>query len=477
MSARDWIDLANGPVRHGVCSGCGVCAGVCPHGALAMCLGELGEYRPALAGVCRACGRCAAVCPFADGAADETALGRALYAGAPGVRHTAATGYVLDTFRGAVSDPRARQASASGGLATWLLQGLLADGTVQAVLAVTPVDEPGRLFAYTVCREAAELERARGSCYYPVTLDAALAEVARTPGRYALVGLPCVCRAVRLAQRQSALLRERLACVIGLVCGQMKSRGFTEYVCALAGGDPRTLARVRFRFKDGRRPASDFGFRFGWRGADGRDQEAVYFRSEGIHRVWSDRLFTPLACLVCDDVFAECADAVFMDAWLPGLSGDPRGHSLALVRDARLLPRFAKAAARPGPVALERIGLRDVIRSQQGVLLSKRGGVRERLALFRREGRPVPARRWGPAPLPAPPGLRAVLAAECRLALASGPAWRRAGGQRAAFEAALRPLQCALDNARRRQRRWRLASAVLRRLGVFDRWSGLREVR
>ena len=38
-------------------------------------------------------------------------------------------------------------------------------------------------------------------------------------------------------------------------------------------------------------------------------------------------------CNYCDDVFAELADVVFMDAWLPKYSKDPLGHSLVINRN------------------------------------------------------------------------------------------------------------------------------------------------
>ena len=34
MRARDWTTLEEGTVRHGYCSGCGVCIQVCPYKAI-----------------------------------------------------------------------------------------------------------------------------------------------------------------------------------------------------------------------------------------------------------------------------------------------------------------------------------------------------------------------------------------------------------------------------------------------------------
>jgi ferredoxin len=46
------------------CSGCGLCAGQCPSGALALVTEECGKFRLLFKyGVCVACGQCVGICP------------------------------------------------------------------------------------------------------------------------------------------------------------------------------------------------------------------------------------------------------------------------------------------------------------------------------------------------------------------------------------------------------------------------------
>ena len=112
---------------------------------------------------------------------------------------------------------------------------------------------------------------------------------------------------------------------MGLVCGQLKSKQYTEYLAALSGITP-PLANVHYRGKSPEKPASNYYFSCTSKdGAMGK-----IFWDEGVAEAWTNRWFTLNACNYCDDVFAECADITFMDAWLPEYSKDYRGYQPGL---------------------------------------------------------------------------------------------------------------------------------------------------
>ncbi|NVL90286.1 MAG: Coenzyme F420 hydrogenase/dehydrogenase, beta subunit C-terminal domain [Desulfobacterales bacterium] len=96
--------------------------------------------------------------------------------------------------------------------------------------------------------------------------------------------------------------------------------------------------------------------------------------------IWCHRYFTPNACNFCDDVFAECADVVFMNAWLPEYFSDYRGYNIVLIRDLQILEVLA-GAAKKKEVFLKKLDVSKAISSQQGVLTSKQGDILERLHL------------------------------------------------------------------------------------------------
>jgi coenzyme F420-reducing hydrogenase beta subunit len=384
MKPRNIIETVN----HDLCIGCGVCAAVCPDSILEMRFNQFGEYNPIETADCtKECGLCQKVCPFSDGIPNEDEIGRLLFGEIPGIQHRPETGYFLDTFVGHSRIDGHREHGSSGGLATWLLQTLLEEGTVDAVVCVTSNPDPEKLFRFAVFTTAAEVRAASGSAYYPIELSEVLRFIIDHPGRYAVIGLPCFVKAIRLAQLRNRNLRERIIVVIGLVCGQLKSRGFTAYLAALAGLESAP-EKIYFRGKDPTQPAGNFYFSF-W---DRDGEECRLYWSEGASEAWGNRWFTPIACNYCDDIFAECADVTFMDAWLPEYSNDPSGTSMVIVR-SQLTAQLIDKGICQGTIDVRKISESEVVRSQSGVVAVKRNRLQYRLYRAKRREDPVPPKR------------------------------------------------------------------------------------
>lgn len=390
-----WKKIESFNLKYDYCCGCGVCAGICTQGTLQMRFNEYGEYRPYLTGKCTDCGLCAKVCPFIDGNPNENELARKLYSEITGIKHSATSGYCLDAFVGHVADISARINSASGGMATWLLETLLLENSVDYVLCVVPNDDSEQMFRYKVCKTVEEVRDGSRSCYYPLTTQDVLSFVTENDGRYAIVGLPCVCRAIRLAQNQSKKIRDRIKYLVGLVCGQTKSKFFVEHICALGGADPHNLKKVQFRIKDIARPASDYGLKYFCEDDGHAITSGTVFWAQGMNKVWVNRHFTPNACDFCDDIFAECADIVFMDAWLPQYRKDWRGHNIALCRRSEISGLLRNSNGTN--LVLEEIPLTMAISSQNGVCKVKRNELAYRLFLSISQGKKVPQKRVKPS--------------------------------------------------------------------------------
>lgn len=367
-----------------LCIGCGICAALCPQEALDMAWNQHGEYNPIETTPCiTECGLCLKVCPFANHEENEDTIGKELYGGVPGIRHRPETGYYLATYVG--YSEKHRPSSASGGLATWLLERLLAEDIIDYVICVAPTGIPERLFSFTIFDTLEGVRTGAGSAYYPVEISGVIKQVLETPGRYALIGLPCFIKAIRLAQLRNTKLRERVTINIGLVCGQLKSKHFTDYIAAFAGVKGK-VTEVRYRGKSQNHPASNFYFAFK---TENGEERKIFF-SEGIAEAWTNRWFTPNACNYCDDVFAECADVACMDAWLPEYSKDSRGTSLMLVRS----PFVEKAIVERGEeTSLDAIPVERIVQSQEGVLAIKRQHLAYRLYLDQKNGHGMPKKR------------------------------------------------------------------------------------
>lgn len=350
-----------------LCVGCGVCATSCPQQRIDMAfIADKGYYLPTYGyEQCEIrCGICENVCPFVRGNPTTADIAGDLFANKPGMAYDEVLGYYLDLYAGFSAEHRLT--SASGGMVTWLLETLLEKGEIDGAVCVGPDSISPTLFNFRVARTVEDVRACSGSCYQPVEISHALREILVSSSRYAIVALPCMARALRLAIRKNARLRSRIRFIIGLVCGQMKSRHFVDYLCQKHANrsDP---SHIVFRHKPLDRPANDFMFRFTW--VDGHTVDLSFL--EAILQPWTERWFTLEGCDYCDDVFAECADATFMDAWLPEYQNNPQGHNIFIVRDPDLL-NIVRNASISGELETTTLTPERVRESQVGVIYQKR---------------------------------------------------------------------------------------------------------
>ncbi len=183
--------------------------------------------------------------------------------------------------------------------------------------------------------------------------------------------------------------------LLGLVCGQQRSKWFAEYLVRRAGLTMETVRRVSFREKRDTQPTTLSHFA-AW--TTGSKTPAFLERSDGYGRAWAQSYFKQDACNYCDDVFAELADATFMDAWLPGFQDDPRGTSIAITRSPISRDVLADGL-QSGALDIAAMDISRVIRSQAGCLRLKRDGAALQVALksnshIEFHPRVKPAPRW-----------------------------------------------------------------------------------
>ncbi len=366
-----------------LCCGCGVCAAICPAGALEMRLAADGQWRPVVAGECRDCGLCAVVCPFHDEAPsvldrflespEESDLG-----GGEGVR----------SWVGWATDASLRWRASSGGLATLALLHLLERGEIDCALVVTPtLRSKHPLFKAVLARDPQSILAGAGSKYYPVEFSSPLRQLATEGPGAAVVGLPCHCRAIRSALEAVPALRRSVRFLFGLTCGHLVTTVFTDVLVAASSRNLREGDRLDYRSKSPDRPSSNFAFVV-MRGGEPAGREVPMTESV-FGAMWWARAFVPRACDFCPDVFAECADATFMDAWLPEYSGEPAGTSLVVARTGAAVS-LLEGLALEGKAELRPVAARDVVASQQGAVKFKRGWLLPRASFLAQRGVAVP---------------------------------------------------------------------------------------
>ena len=342
-------------------------------------------------GDCVSCGICEKVCPFLSGNADEDSIASECFSGIEGIMHRPETGYYLDSYAGYSNINNHRAKGASGGMTTWLLETLLTKNIVDYVVCVTPNEDPEKLFGFAVFDDIDSVRHSAKSAYYPVEMSEIIKQIIKKDGRYAITGLPCFLKAIRLAQKKNKKLKKRIIITIGLVCGQLKSKFYTKYLAEVSGIQGE-LKKVCFRGKDPHRPASNFYFY----SKNKNNNSNKIFWDEGVGIVWNNRWFTLNACSFCDDVFAELADITMMDAWLPEYSQDSKGTNLLIVRSP-IIRNLIELNLRENQIKAEQISINHVIQAQLGVLNVKRNQLAYRLYLAKQNGFAVPAKRVTPS--------------------------------------------------------------------------------
>lgn len=366
-------------VRSGLCIGCGTCAS----GAdAAMAWDDYGQLKPSGPATHRRSEGFAALCPFSPSAANEDTIAAARFPDAPLL--DARLGRHVSCYVGAAAEPPFRERGSSGGMVSWVAAELMRRGEIDGVLHVHPGNPGEPFFGYRISRSEEELLAGARSRYHPVHLAAVLDQVRASPGRYAVVGIPCFIKAVHLARAQDPVLAERITHMLGLFCGHMKSARFVESFAWQLGAEPDRVRAVEYRLKDANRPAN-------WYTAHLTLDDGSTVQKDWFHLAdgdWGAGFFQNSACNFCDDVVAETADVSFGDAWVEPYSSDGRGTNVVVVR-APLIQRLIDEARTDGRLDLEPVDADFVAGTQAAGFRQRREGLAYRLTWFRRGIRPI----------------------------------------------------------------------------------------
>lgn len=333
------------------------------------------------------------VCPFAEGNPDENTIGKELYAGHS--LYDSKIGYHYSTYAGWVNEDDYRESGSSGGMVTWLLVTLIEQGHVDYVVHVGESgadSESEDMFEFSISKTATEIRQKSKSRYYPIEMSKVVRHIRNTPGRYAVVGLPCFVKALRLACRQSKDLNERVAFCVGIVCGHLKSRAFAELLGWQAGIKPSELNLIDFRAKIPDRPANSYGCTACGENSKGEKVEVTRSMSEVYGGNWGYGFFKYKACDFCDDVLAETADIAIGDAWLPEYTDDYRGTNVIVLRSKKI-HEILRQGYEEKKIHLDALTPREVAASQGAGLRHRRDGLAYRLYKKEKSGEWIPKKR------------------------------------------------------------------------------------
>src|SRR5690606_25732209 len=157
---------------------------------------------------------------------NETHISRELF-GNDGAAFHEHIGYYQGLYAGHVINEEYRLSSSSGGLVSKVLEILFEQKLIDGVLHVKRSSENGELFNYSISNTIKELQEGKRSRYYPINLMGVLKAIKGDGKRYAVVGIPCFVKSIRLLQREESGF-ENIKFFIGIICGQLKSKYFTD---------------------------------------------------------------------------------------------------------------------------------------------------------------------------------------------------------------------------------------------------------
>lgn len=388
-------DLESTVLKNDVCIGCGACAYAEPgrysmvetgNGFIkALCLDDPHKKLEVISAK--------QVCPFSDDNLNEDEIAEKVFE--QNLPYDSFIGKYIDCYAGRVVDDDIYQNSSSGGIGRWILAELLRADLVDGVIAVFDrcASESGqKLFEYGISRNPDEVLKASKSAYYPVEMSKVLAEIRRTPGRYAITGVPCFIKTVRNLCERDDVLKDRIRFTVGIVCGHLKSKYYAELLGWQLGVKPADLRSLDFRKKLPGKRANEKGV-----SATSISNSKMQVTPKTVKEMFGTDYglgyFKYKACDYCDDVVAETADISIGDAWLPEYMDS--GTSIIVVRN-REISNLMSAAILNEDLKLTRLEADQVFKSQEAGFRHRREGLAYRLDKHKEESW-IPAKRVSPS--------------------------------------------------------------------------------
>jgi coenzyme F420 hydrogenase subunit beta len=334
-------------VKQGLCTGCGTCAGICPFNAIKMVAYSSGNLAPQLTINCTHCGLCLRVC--SGNTVDLKGLNIQVFGKEP---QNKLIGNFIKCYAGFSTDSDIRLNAASGGLVTSILTFALQEGLIDGVIVTRMCKRNPLKPQVFIARTVSEIISAQGSKYCPVPVNAAIREVLRVEGKYAVVGLPCHIQSLRKAEAVIPALKQRIVLHLGIFCSHTTDFKGTEFLLHKQGIKTETVSEISYRGG-------------GWPGAmtvkmnDGQTRKIPYRSySTGLFNLF---FFTPKRCLLCSDMTCEFADISFGDAWLPEFSKDETGTSIAIARTS-LGKKYLESAVAKQAITLKELKVSQLLK-------------------------------------------------------------------------------------------------------------------
>lgn len=366
-------------VAHGMCTGCGGCAALCPKGAINLTVGrDNGVYIPTIdEHLCNECGICYEICP--GHSVDFERLNKIIHNNNP---ENILTGNYIGCYIGHATNDIVRSSSTSGGLITQILISALENGVIDGALVTKMADNDPSKPEPFIARTKEEIISGSKSKYCPVPACIALNEVLKSKDiqKIAVVGLPCHLHSIRKAEEVFPALKQKIVLHIGIFCSHTVDFNGTEHIFSRLKIPREDIVKVDYRTK-------------GWPGGinvtlkDG--SEKFLHHNAYWPAIFGRFFFTPYRCTLCCDGLAELADISCGDAWLPEFRFENQGESIVITRTS-IGEHLLQELHSEKKLQLISVGFNKVLQSQRDQILFKQKNIGARQALLKRMGKSLP---------------------------------------------------------------------------------------
>lgn len=384
----------NHTLQADLCTGCGVCEGACPFGAISTIV-KKGNFRPVVDDdKCTNCGRCMKACPGLS--VDFSEISKRCQSGTS--HYDKMVGHYEKCFSGYSNDFDIRYHSASGGMVSqfliWLLENDKIDGAV-----VTGFDRNNPLLVNTfIATTREEIISARSSKYSPVSFNKVAQNIKSAPKtRYVIVGLPCHIEGIRKLMDIDKTLRDKVVGLFGIYCSGGRSFYLTEYMFKKRGIDKSHLSYFQFRdegclgklvvkMPEDRRK----GIRILNSNTEVEiiNKELIYKELYQSYYHPHRSFFIPTRCILCIDHYAELADISFGDIHIKPYSDDTVGVNSIVVKNKKWLA-LLEDCQRSGVIHLNEIPF-QIVSDSQKMSFKKKGRNGAFINIRKKLGRKIP---------------------------------------------------------------------------------------
>lgn len=376
--------MLNKIIANGFCTGCGACVSEDKSKKSFMQEDEYGFLIPSISNVPETdIKKMLHVCPFnpfpKNEVEDEDKLAN-IYLGDAEYRDEQ-IGHYNNLYVGYSNE--FRKTSSSGGIATFIFQELLKRKIVDKLFVV--IEKDGE-YKYQFFNKGDQIESLSKTRYIPVTMEELFKEIENVDGTVAVSGVGCFLKAIRLKQFYYPHLKTKIPFLVGIICGGVKSKFFTDYLAKQAGIDGK-YSKQEYRIKNPTSTSSDYSF-----GALDEKNEFLTVRMKSLGDMWGTGMFKSIACDFCDDVTTELADISLGDAWFQPYLGDGLGNSVIVTR-SKIADQLIFNGISELKLTVDKIDLETFKRSQRGSFNHRQKALQFRVTSIKKKLKVIPSVR------------------------------------------------------------------------------------